>query len=106
MGFVNDYHVIPKEHRNHKVLRIINFDIHDNFNLFIMPTKKGITKFNLHPNTMFHTNHASYNKYVKKELDKIYNNYDTKDEYMYNIWLFVNYLKDNLVFNREKIPWI
>lgn len=106
LGYVNDHHVIPRQHQNHRILRIINFDIHSNFNLFIMPTREGITRFNLHPDTMIHTCHPNYNKYIKKELDIIYNNCETKDEYEYNIWLLVNYLKDNLVFNREKIPWI
>ena len=41
-GYVNDHHVIPKEHRNHRILQIIDFDIHSNFNLFIMPTKKHL----------------------------------------------------------------
>ena len=105
MGYVNDHHVIPKQHRNHEVIKITNYDINGNFNLFIMPTKKGINKFNLHPDTMYHYNHPEYNKYVKYELDKIKHKYNTLDEIEYNLWLFVNYLKDNLVFNKENIPW-
>ena len=104
-GYVNDHHIIPKEHRNHGLLSIIDFDIHSNFNLFIMPTEKTLTKFNLHPDTMIHMCHPKYNKYVKKELDAIYRTYETHDEYNYYIWLLVNYLKSNLVFNKDNIPW-
>tara|TARA_Y100000589_G_C26656517_1_gene428173 strand:+ start:79 stop:471 length:393 start_codon:yes stop_codon:yes gene_type:complete len=105
MGYVNDHHVIPKQHRNHEVIKITNYDINGNFNLMIMPTKEGIYKFNLHPDTMYHYNHPEYNKYVKYELDKMKHKYNTLDEIEYNLWLFVNYLKDNLVFNKENIPW-
>ena len=106
VGYVNDHHIIPKQHRNHKIIKKTKYDINGNFNLMIMPTEKGINKFNLHPDTMYHSNHPDYNKYVKYELDKINRNSDNIDEIEYNLWLFVNYLKMNLVFNKEKIPWI
>ena len=70
-----------------------------------MPMKKTLTKFNLHPDTMIHKSHPKYNKYVKKELDEIHRTYETQDEYNYYIWLLVNYLKSNLVFNRDNVPW-
>lgn len=106
VGYVNDHHIIPKQHRNHKIIKKTKYDINGNFNLMIMPTEKGINKFNLHPDTMYHSNHPDYNKYVKYELDKINRNSDNIDEIEYNLWLFVNYLKMNLVFNKEKIPWM
>ena len=106
VGYVNDHHIIPKQHRNHKIIKKTKYDINGNFNLMIMPTEKGINKFNLHPDTMYHSNHPDYNKYVKYELDKINRNSDNIDEIEYKLWLFVNYLKMNLVFNKENIPWI
>ena len=106
VGYVNDHHIIPKQHRNHKVIKKTKYDINGNFNLMIMPTEKGINKFNLHPDTIYHSNHPDYNKYVKYELDKINRNSDNIDEIEYKLWLFVNYLKMNLVFNKENIPWI
>ena len=70
--YVNDHHIIPKCLAKHKLIKSINFDIHSNDNLFIMPKYVAIDKFNLHPNIMVHEgNHLKYNEFVKKNLDKI-----------------------------------
>jgi len=103
--YVNDHHVIPKQHRNHNVIKKTRYDINGNFNLFIMPTDRGKEHFNLHPDTLVHKNHNYYNIYVKEELDNIYDISRNNDEMEYELWLFVCFLKDNLVFNKLKIPW-
>ena len=104
-GYVHDHHVIPKQHKNHPVIKITGYDINSNFNLFIMPTKKGIIKLNLDPETIFHHPHPKYNKYVKYELNYMYLKYNNNNEMEYNLWLFVNYLKQNLRINKDNIPW-
>lgn len=105
VGYVNDHHIIPKQFKNHKIIKITKYDINGNFNLFIMPTKKGIEKLNVHPDTLYHHPHHKYNKYVGNELNNLYIQYSNKNEIEYNLWLFVNYLKSNLVFNKNNIPW-
>ena len=42
---------------------------------------------------MVHRNHPKYNKFVKLNFLSI-KNAKTNDEIEYNIWLFVNFLKD------------
>ena len=91
-GFVNDHHIIPKQHRNHPVIKDTKYDINSNFNLIIMPTKDGVRYLNLHPCTIYHSAHPKYNKYVKEELDYI----QQLSEKEYQLWLFVNYLRDYL----------
>ena len=49
MGFVNDYHVIPKQFRNHKLIQKTHYDINGNFNLMIMPTPVGLQTLNVSP---------------------------------------------------------
>jgi hypothetical protein len=98
-GFINDHHIIPREHRNHPLIQKTQFDINGNFNLFIMPINKAKDKFNLHPNTQYHTNHPKYNRYVKNKLDKIYNNTECSDTREYHLWLFVCYLREKLKYN-------
>ena len=106
IGYVNDHHIIPKQHKNHYVIKKTKYDINGNFNLIIMPTKNGKYHLNLHPDILYHHNHIKYNKYVKYELDNIKFTYSNIDEIEYRLWLFVNYLKMNLVINKDNIPWI
>ena len=88
-GNVNDHHVIPKQYRNHPLLKEIEYDIDSRFNLLIMPTNKGIKSLNLHPNTIYHSPHPRYNKQAKVVLDEIYQNEDKE----YQLWLYVCWLK-------------
>lgn len=106
IGLVNDHHIIPKSLKNHKLLKITNYKINQNYNLFIMPNSKNTIKIlNLHPNTIIHDgSHVKYNFYVKQNLNKILK-YKSIDEKKYYLWLFVSYLKDNLKINKENIPW-
>ena len=104
-GYTNDHHIIPKSFRNHSLIKSIKYDINSNDNLFIMPKYVALDKFNMHPLTMVHEgNHLKYNSFVKYNLDVI-NNYQTQEEQCYYLWLFVCYLKKNLKFNNDNIPW-
>lgn len=103
---VQDHHCIPKQYRNHRLLQQINFNVNCCRNILIMPTRHGIKELNLHPDTRFHEGgHSQYNKYVGKILQQIYIEEKNKEAKQYQMWLFLHYLKDNLIFKNNKIPW-
>ena len=104
-GYVQDHHCIPKQFKNHKVLLDTGYDVNMAYNIKIMPTKEGLEKLNLHPNTRLHyKGHSKYNKYIGIELDKI-NNLSTLDEKKYTLWLLLKYVKDYNTFINHEIPW-
>ena len=88
-GNVNDHHIIPKQFKNHPLLKKVDYDIHSRFNLLIMPTEKGVKNLKLHPDTTYHCSHPRYNNMVKLELDKIYKSECSE----YQLWLFTCWLK-------------
>lgn len=102
---VQDHHCIPREHREHELLQTIEFDINCSNNIIIMPTRKGRCLLNLHPDTLIHDGgHCKYNQFVKNHLDNIC----LKPEYddrKYEFWLLFNFLKKNMQFNNDNIPW-
>ena len=101
---VEDHHIIPKQWRNHKLIKSINFDINSSNNLYIMPNNNAKNIFNIHPNTLIHEGgHMKYNKYVKKQLDYIQDR--NKDSQNYEFLLLLNHLKSNMQFNEDNIPW-
>ena len=105
-GLVQDHHCVPKQHRNHILLKTIDYDINKYDNIVIMPNKKGIVELNIHPKTLIHDGgHLKYNIYVKQQLDYIYDNFDDTDSYKYQFWLLHKYLKKNMRFNEDNIPW-
>ena len=105
-GLVQDHHCIPKEFKNHKLIRILNYDINSSDNLYIMPNNLGIKKLNIHPKTLVHDGgHLNYNIYVKTQLDWIYYTNSYIDWYIYNFWLLRDHLKKNMRFNQDKLPW-
>lgn len=92
-GKVNDHHIIPKQNKEHPLLKHVKYDIHGRFNILIMPTKQGKKDLNLHPNIIYHQSHPRYNRDVKKVLDEIYNCQDKE----YQLWLYVCWLKKILI---------
>ena len=105
-GYVQDHHCIPKQFRNHKLLRETGFNVNSAYNIVIMPNHRGIEKLNLHPDCRIHYNgHLQYNKYVGKQLGWISSSFSTLDEKRYQIWLLLHYLKDNIKYNDTDIPW-
>jgi len=111
VGLVQDHHCIPKQHRNHQLLKIIHYNINKYDNIVIMPNKKGIQVLNLHPNRLVHDGgHNQYNIYVKEQLDYIVKKYEKNkinkmDGYKYEFWLLQKHLKKNMDFNEDNIPW-
>tara|TARA_Y100000992_G_scaffold296507_1_gene258803 strand:+ start:411 stop:899 length:489 start_codon:yes stop_codon:yes gene_type:complete len=105
-GLVQDHHCIPKEHRNHELLKTLDYNINNYDNIMIMPNKKGIIELKLHPNTLVHDGgHLQYNIYVKKQLNYIYKNYNDRESYKYQFWLLQKHLKRNMHYNQDNIPW-
>jgi len=103
---VQDHHCIPRQFRNHKLFEQTKFNINCSRNILMMPTRLGIKELNLHPDTLIHDGgHPAYNKYIGKQIEKIYNEEKTIDAKQYQIWLFLHYLKDNLHYKNDKIPW-
>ena len=93
---VEDHHVIPKEFRNHIIIKKYKYNISSSNNIMMMPNKKGIELLNT--NRLLHSGgHLKYNKYVKNELNKINN-----EEELYQL---LNYLKSQMNGNSENIPW-
>lgn len=102
---VEDHHCIPKQWREHELLKNIDFDVNCSSNLVIMPNLKGKRILNLHPNTLVHQGgHAKYNMYVKEILDEIHEK-PNEDEKKYEFWLFLHHLKINMRTNQDNIPW-
>lgn len=104
VNYVQDHHCIPKEWREHELLKKLNFDINCSCNIVIMPNTLGKKILNLHPDTLVHQGgHHKYNQYVKQHMDDI--NMKSGDECKYEFWLFLHHLKSNLHLNKENIPW-
>lgn len=97
-GLVQDHHVIPKQHRNHPLVKE-HLDINSSDNIIMMPTRLGMNTFvNIRKNRLVHGNsgHQEYNKFVKQLLDTAISN----DE-LHSVMV---YLKYNCRFDNT-IPW-
>lgn len=93
-GTIEDHHIIPKQFKEHKLLRIINFDIACSNNLLIMPS---LTLKN-DKNIIYHCSHRLYNDYILHNMNQI-NKYSEDDEKKYHFWLFFCMVKEMLEKN-------
>ena len=104
-GLVQDHHVIPKQWRNHAVIKRAEYDLHSSCNLVMMPTPRAMSVMNLRRDRLVHyKGHPNYNKYVKFYLDSmnfIECDVKLKDELLD----FRDFLKRNCRDNRDFIPW-
>lgn len=104
--YVQDHHCIPRQFRNCKLVREIEYDVDAAVNLKIMPTRKGIASLNLDPRTLTHDEgHFHYNRFVGKHIAIILKE-PTLDMKKYQFWLFLSFLKENMQFNTANIPWL
>lgn len=99
-GMVQIHHIIPRQFRNHPVLK--GFDMESGLNLIFMPTELG----KQHLNTMRPTHsggHSQYNKFVGRQIENIYRNHpmDSREEEVLSL---VRSLKKNLTTYSD-IPW-
>ena len=71
-GLVSVHHIIPKQFKNHPVIKISKYDIENGYNLMFLPTNNANNKLLLHHDRPFHSNgHIKYNKYVEDILDEM-----------------------------------
>lgn len=70
-GLAQVHHVIPKEHRHHRALTAVGYNIDDRRNLVFLPTLAGAVTLALHHDRPCHENgHVAYNAYVHSLLDE------------------------------------
>ena len=104
---VQDHHIIPKEFKEHNLLKKINYDINSSNNLIIMPSLKGITNLKLNNDLQTHyKGHPKYNSFIKTNLDIINKCNLGLDSKKYKFWLFYIFLKKNCITKKSTIPWI
>ena len=70
--YVDNHHIIPKQFTNHPLLCELNVDVSCSKNIIFLPNRyaKSILKSNT---TIYHESHPKYNKFIDKELQRIYN---------------------------------
>ena len=104
---VQDHHIIPKELKEHPLIKTIDYDINSSNNLVIMPTLQGIIKLRLNDTFQTHyKGHSKYNSFVKKNMNTINKSYYLMDDKKYYFWLFFSYLKKNCPRTDSDIPWL
>ena len=93
-GTIEDHHIIPKQFKDHKLLKNIHFDIACSNNLLVMPSLslKNDDKI------IYHCSHRLYNDYILHNINQI-NKYDNIDEKKYHFWLFFCMIKELLEKN-------
>lgn len=68
-GLVQIHHLYPREFRHHAALRGL-WDIDDERNLVLMPTREGARQLRLRPDRLIHDGgHPAYNRHVGQLMD-------------------------------------
>jgi len=98
-GMVQIHHIIPRQFRNHPVLK--GFDIEDGQNFIFLPTLVGKKQLNtIRP--IHDGGHSEYNKFVGRHIETIYRNHpDCREEELLQLVLS---LRKNLTM-QSNIPW-
>ena len=95
---IEDHHVIPKQWKNHAVVKRFGYDIDGSDNMIMMPTRVGLGVLNVRKDRMTHNGcHVKYNRYVGNLLDTI----KTKEDFYY----LRDFLKGVCRYNHDIIPW-
>ena len=69
-GLVSVHHIVPRQFKNHPVIKLSKYEIENGYNLMFLPTDKAFDKLILHKDRPFHSSgHYKYNKYVEEILD-------------------------------------
>ena len=96
---VEDHHVIPRQFRNHPVVKYLRYDVNDGKNIIMMP--RFITQ-GMRENRHIHNGgHKKYNQYVGKMLDSLDKMEDPKKDFE----LFTEFLKTACRFRPQDVPW-
>ena len=96
---VEDHHVIPRQFKNHPVVKYLRYDVNDSKNIIMMPR---YLLPGLRENRLTHRGgHKKYNDYVGNVLNSL----DTLDEPEKDFKLFTEFLKTACRFRPQDIPW-
>lgn len=96
---IEDHHVIPRQFKNHPLVKYLQYDVNDGKNIIMMP--RYLTP-NLRQNRLTHNGgHTKYNQYVGKMLDSLDKLEDPKKDFE----LFTEFLKTACRFRPQDIPW-
>jgi hypothetical protein len=111
-GYVENHHIIPIQHKNHKVLKVLEFNINCNYNICILPNRKYYKVFEHETaRLLIHQyGHKKYNNYVKDSLNIMYSHFPVNEDIellKYKFWLFYSHLKKHLLITDDisTIPW-
>lgn len=97
-GLVQDHHVIPRQFKDHPIVRKTGFDVNASTNIMMMPTPVGKLFMRVRPDRLTHGyGHKAYNDYVRDMLNCIV----TKDELVD----FRDHLKRCIRFYPHHVPW-
>lgn len=97
-GLTQDHHVIPRQFRNHPVVRKHGFDMNCSKNIIMMPTPLGKILMKVRKDRLTHgCGHKRYNAYVSSILECI----KTEEELI----AFREYLKRSIRHEPHNIPW-
>jgi hypothetical protein len=97
-GLIEDHHVIPREFKNHPVIRREKYDLNASNNLIMLPTRLGKYTLRVRTDRLIHSGkHTAYNSYVEKMLNSIH----STDEFN----SFILFLRQSLRWNPHHIPW-
>lgn len=100
---VQDHHIIPKQFKNHKLLRNVKFDINSSNNLLIMPAKGNEKPIFLLSNVIYHKPHPQYNKMIHRHLDYILITAPFYDDQAYHVWLLLKDLETRILFHDHSL---
>ena len=104
-GLVQDHHAIPRQWREHPVVRAVNYDFNSSDNIVMMPTPLAFKCMNIRRDRLVHYGgHKKYNLYVGMWLDHIHKIQDP-EEMLREFYNFRHFLKRNCRDNRDHIPW-
>ena len=88
--YVDNHHIIPKQFTNHPLLCELNVDVSCSKNIIFLQNRYAKSILNSNT-TIYHQSHPKYNKFIDKELQRIYNIND-KETKKYEFMLMFMYL--------------
>ena len=88
--YIDNHHIIPKQFTNHPLVRELKVDVSCSKNIIFLPNRYAKSIFNSNT-TIYHQSHPKYNRFVDKELQRIYNIND-KETKKYEFMLLFMYL--------------
>ena len=94
--YVDNHHIIPKQFTNHPLLLELKVDVSCSKNIIFLPNRyaKSILKTNT---IIYHQSHPKYNRFVEKELQRIYciNDKETKRYEFMLLFMYLNQCFEN-----------